>query len=287
LTISHILALFVAILFVGAGVYKILDPFTWAHNLEVFKVPYQISLPATLLLAISEVFGGVLILVPRFRRWGAALVSLLLIAFMAYIGYHYKELIGQDCTCFPWLKRTIGPPFFAGDAGFLLAAILAGVWAKPSFGKRGAAVMLGAVAVFAGVSYGSALTHQNGLKAPDSTIVDGKPYSLQHGRIFLFFYDPNCMHCDHAAKTMSKFNWKSDVTVIAIPTREQHFAEAFLHDTKLKAVTSLEVDKLKSVFQFTDPPYGVVLENGHQKTPVPHYEDAEPEATLRQVGFIE
>ena len=45
--------------------------------------------------------------------------------------------------------------------------------------------------------------HQTGTKAPDSITVDGKPYSLQHGKIFLFFYDPNCGHCDAAARTMS------------------------------------------------------------------------------------
>jgi hypothetical protein len=232
----------------------------------------------------------VMILVPRFRRWGSALTSLLLLIFMVYFGGHYSQLVGKDCSCFPWIKRTVGPGFFLGDIGFLAASLLAGWWAKPASSLRSAAVVLGAIAVFAGVSFGSALAHQSGTKAPDSVIVDGKPFSLQHGRIFLFFFDPECSHCNDAARHMSTYHWK-DVTIVGIPTREQQFAEGFMHDNKLNGVISLERDKLKAVFPFGDPPYGVALENGHEVGPVQSYDDedtgTEPAATLRKLGYIE
>src|SRR5439155_17312724 len=139
--------------------------------------------------------------------------------------------------------------------------VVAGWWARPSVSLRSAAVVLGVVAVFAGASYGAAITKQTGTKAPESITVDGKPYSLQHGRIFLFFYDPNCSHCDAAARAMAKMQWKSDVVKIGIPTVMQQFAPAFVRETGMTMLTSLDVKPLKDVFPFGDPPYGVVLEN--------------------------
>jgi uncharacterized membrane protein YphA (DoxX/SURF4 family) len=285
--VNHIAALAVAVLFVTAGVWKSIDPFAWSRMVEQLLVPPNFSIPLTLGLAVGETFAGVMILVPRFRRWGAWLASLLLIAFMIYIGINYHALIGRDCSCFPWVKRAVGPMFFVEDAGMLLAAVLAGWWARPSVSLRSAAVVLGAVAVFAGASYGAAVTRQTGTKAPDSIIVDGKPYSLDHGRIFVFFYDPNCSHCDAAARGMAKLRWKSDVIRIGIPTTMPQFAAAFVRETGMSMLTSLDLEKMKAVFPFGDPPYGVVLENGREKGPVSHYEDAEPAETLRKFGLIE
>ena len=288
--VGHVAAFFVAALFLVAGVWKAIDPYRFARLAEDLLVPYQLSLALALALAVAETTAGVLILVPRFRRWGAWLASALLLVFMIYVGVRYSDLIGRDCSCFPWVKRTVGPGFFMGDAGFLLAALVAGWWAQRSESIRGALVVLGSVAVFAGVSYGMAFANRTGAKAPESVIVDGKPMELGHGRFFLFFYDPECGHCDAAAKGMSKLKWKSDITIIAIPTRQQHWAAAFLKDTGLKAVTSLELEKLKAAFPLPgDPPYGVVIDRGRQTGAVPTYvEDGpEPADTLRKLEAIE
>jgi uncharacterized membrane protein YphA (DoxX/SURF4 family) len=289
---NHIAALIVAILFIAAGVWKITNPFAVSRMLEQLLVPYSLSIPFTLTLAVLETFAGVLVIVPRFRRWGAWIAAALLLAFMIYVGYNYNHLIGRDCSCFPWVKRAIGPAFFPEDGAMLLAALIAGMWAtrRPE-GFRSAAVVLGVVAVFTGMSYGSAVTHQTGTKAPDSITVDGKPYSLQHGRVFLFFYDPTCTHCEAAAKHMSTYHWKSDVVRIAIPTTLKQYAASFLHDTHFDALTSNDLDMLKKLFPFGDPPYGVALENGREQGPVSHFDDSdrgvEPAATLRKLGLID
>src|ERR1700689_3319976 len=205
MTASHVAAALVAILFIGAGMYKAIDPFHWSRLLEELLFPPQYSLPFTLLLSVGEIFGGVLILMPRYRRWGAALTGMMLVGFMAYIGIHYYQLIGKDCSCFPWVKRTVGPGFFEGDGAFLLAALLAGLWAKPVYGTRkfgrGAAVLAAAL-VFTGAGYGGALSQPTGAKGPDSVLVDGQPVSLQHGRFFVFFFDPECGHCNDAGRHM-------------------------------------------------------------------------------------
>jgi hypothetical protein len=210
----------------------------------------------------------------------------MLVVFLLYVAANYAALAGKDCSCFPIVKRTIGPAFFVGDAVMLLMAVLTGWWARSSENIRAALVVLGAVVVFAGVSYGVNATRQSGLKAPESITVDGQPFSLRQGELFLFFYDPECMHCDAAARRMAKLNWKS-TKVIAIPTHDNQFAAAFLHDTGLKAGTSFDLKLLRATFQFVDPPYGVALERGRQQAVVASFDDSEPAATLRRIGFVE
>lgn len=285
--LNTVAAVAVAILFLTAGIWKMSQPFTWARMVEDLRVPYQYSLPLTMLLAVGETLAGVLVLIPRFRRWGAWLAALLLVVFMIYIGVNYQALIGKDCSCFPWVKRTVGPAFFESDAAMLFAALLAALWSKPLSALRGPAITLAIVAGCAAAGYGFAMHNQSGTRAPDTITVDGKPYSLQNGRVFLFFYDPQCGHCDAAARHMSKYNWKPDVTVIGIPTQQPQWAQSFLIDTGLKAKTSLDLQLLKKTFPFGDPPYGVLLENGRERAPVPHYDEPEPADTLKKLGLIE
>ena len=283
---SHTCAAVLAVLFISSGTWKILDPFTWRTMVEQLRAPYSVSMPLTLGLGIGETFAGVLVLVPRFRRWGAWLCAFLLVVFMLYMGINYNTLAGADCSCFPWVKRTVSPAFFVGDAIMLLLALIAGWWARPSQGVRSAAVVLGALAVFSAISFGVNATRQTGVKAPDFVTVNGKPYSLQHGKIFVYFYDPMCSHCDQAARKMSKLDW-GGTKIVATPTNDPQFAESFMHDTQLPGVTTLDVQKLRNVFQFRDAPYGVALENGREKAAISRFEGAEPDATLHKLGFIQ
>ncbi len=285
--LSHIAAAAVALLFLSSGIWKISDPFGWARMVEEFLVPAQFSLALALFLGIAETSAGALAIFPRTRRWGAGIAAGLLIIFMGWIGIHYNQLVGKDCSCFPLVKRAVNPMFFVEDGGMLVAAVLAGWFARAAAGKRLAAIVLAAIVAASGTGYAAAIAHQSGTKAPASITADGQPYSLEYGRIFLFFYDPNCGHCDAAARAMSKLHWRDDVTVVAIPVQAPRFAAAFLRDTGLKAKTSLDLDLLKKTFPFGDAPYGVALENGREKGPVPHYEGPEPADTLRKFGFIE
>ena len=281
-------AVLLAIIFFSSGAWKLSDPFRWSQFLSEFHVPAALALPGTIALGIAETLGAVLILVPRFRRWGSLLVGLLLAVFMLYIGANYATLVGKDCSCFPLVKRAVGPGFFIGDGAMLVAAVLAGWWARSSENLRAALAVLATVVVFAGVSYGVNSARETGLKAPDSITVDGKPFPLNEGHVFLFFYNPECMHCDAAARRMSKLNWK-DTKVVAIPVQDERFAKAFLHDTGLKAGTSTDLELLQKTFKFVDAPYGVALERGHQKAAIAAaaFEDPEPGATLRRLGYVE
>src|SRR5579864_842460 len=116
-TLNWVAAILTAALFLVSGIWKITDLPGWAVKLHQFKVPETLTLPSAFLLGVSETLAGVLILVPRFRRWGAWLSALLLLVFMVYIGIFYSDLSGKDCSCFPILKRAVNPMFFVEDAG--------------------------------------------------------------------------------------------------------------------------------------------------------------------------
>src|SRR5579871_2170468 len=147
--VGWLCAITISILFLTSGLWKITDVPGWAVRVAEFKIPANLSIPIAIGFGIAETFAGVLILVPRFRRWGAWLVSLLLVGFVVYFALNYSTLAGQECSCFPLVKRVVGPAFFFGDAAMLAMAVLAGVWAKPPSSLRSAALVLGAVVVFA------------------------------------------------------------------------------------------------------------------------------------------
>jgi uncharacterized membrane protein YphA (DoxX/SURF4 family) len=284
--VGSVLAVLLAFLFVVSGGWKLAAPFTWAQLVGQLRVPAQLALPLSVASGIGEVFCGVLIFVPRFRRWGSLLMSLLLVGFMLYFAINYNALVGKDCSCFPLVKRTVGPMFFVVDTLFLIGAVLAGLWARRASGLREALVILAAVCVFAGVSFGVNQARENAIRTPATVVVNGQPYSLRQGRIFLFFYNPSCLHCDAAARRMAKLTW-NDTTVVGIPTETPEWAASFLHDTGLKAVTTFDVKKLRDVFQFVDPPYGVALDNGQPKAVVATFDDSEPARTLRSIGYVQ
>jgi uncharacterized membrane protein YphA (DoxX/SURF4 family) len=279
-------ALILAVLFIIAGTWKITDPYDAATRMVQAKVPGDLGLAAAIGFGIAETFAAVLLLVPRFRRWGAWLTGAMLVAFMIYIGYHYEALRGEECSCFPWLKRAVGPGFFVADGIMLALAVFAGWWARPSESKRSAAIILGAVSVFAFASLGVAFTRQSGVKAPDSITVNGQPYSLQTGKHFIYFFDPECGHCFQAAKQMATYNW-GDTKVVGVYTRMPQFAPAFLTDTGLKAVLTADHDLLKKTFPFTDAPFAVAIENGRQKASFIHFEGDEPKESLKKLKFVE
>lgn len=284
--ISVTSALLIALVMLVAGIWKTTDPLAAATRLHQALVPASLSLPGAILLGIGETFAGVLLLVPRFRRWGAWLSVLLLIAFLGYIGYFYDRLHGAECNCFPWIERAVGPAFFIGDTIMLILAVLAGLWAPPARSLRSAALVLAAVAVFAGVSYGVAVTQQSGGEIQESIVVAGEPFPLDSGRVLLYFFDPECSSCFFAARDLSGYTW-NDVKIVAIPTVNPQWGQQFLGDSGLEAPLSSDIDKLRGMFSFGDPPFAVAIDNGRQAATIGIFEEPGLHSQLAEIGFVE
>ena len=269
-----------------SGLWKITDVQGTAVRMVQAKVPESLGLAAALFFGIVETVGAVMILVPRLRRWGAVVLGALLLAFLGYFAIQYNALRGADCSCIPWLKRVVGPGFFVGDGVMLLMAVLAGVGSRRPEGKRAVVLIAAAVTVFAGVSYGVGAARETGTRAPESIVVDGRPYSLEHGKIFLFYFDPACMHCFESAQRMSKMHW-GDTRVVGVPISQVQFATQFMQDTGFHMAITTDRDKLKAVFPYAGVPAGVAIENGRQKAALVKFDGEEPAASLKQLGLIE
>jgi hypothetical protein len=166
----------------------------------------------------------------------------------------------------------------------LLLAAIAGLWSRPPESFRSAVLVLSAVAVFALVSFGVAEARPAGGRAPASVVVAGRPYSLQSGKIFVFFFDPQCMHCFAAAQRMAQLHW-GDTRVVAVPVEQPQYAAQFLSDTGLTAAISTDFDKLKEAFHYASYPFGVALENGREIAPLTQFDGDEPVAALKRLGF--
>jgi uncharacterized membrane protein YphA (DoxX/SURF4 family) len=286
--LNWICAVLISIVFLAAGLWKASDPIGAAVRLAQAKVPESLSVFAAVMFGIAETLAGVLLLIPRFRRWGSWLASLLLVAFIVFIGIHYKELVGAECSCFPWVKRAVGPQFFIGDGIMLLLAIGAGLWSPPPQNVRGASLVLAAVSVFTLVSYGVASTRHTGTPAPPSIASDtGGTISLQQGKVLVYFFNPHCIHCLDAGKKLAALDW-GNTRFIGVPTESPASAQWFLQVSGLegKATLSPDLDPLKKVFPFDLPPAAVAIDNGYEKAMLLQFEDQEPGATLRKLGFV-
>lgn len=278
-------AVLLGIIFLVSGTWKVTDPFAAAVRMNQAKIPEILSLPAALGFGIAELFSAVLLFVPRFRRWGAWLTGLMLVAFVIYFGALYNVLRGEECNCFPWIKRAVGPAFFIGDGIMFLMALVAGWWSRPSRGLRSASIILGAVCVFAFVLLGVHFTRQSGVLAPESVTVDGKAFPLRQGRVYLFFFNPECLHCDHAARELAKLDW-GETKIVGVVTELPQFGADFMRDTGLKGALTSDSATLKQTFSFVDVPYGVAIENGHQRASFTSPDGAPAIETLRKLQFL-
>jgi uncharacterized membrane protein YphA (DoxX/SURF4 family) len=283
--LSWVSSVLLCAVFLLAGLWKITDVQGAAVRMVQAKVPESLGLGAALFFGIAETVGAVMILTPRLRRWGAFLLGALLVAFLGYVAIHYSALRGAECSCFPWLKRAVGPGFFVGDGVLLLLAFFAWLGSPRPQGMRAAALILAAVAVFAGVSYGVGAARETGTRAPESILVDGRPYGLRDGKVFLFYFDPACMHCFETAQRMAKLHW-GDTRVVGVPIAQPQFAAQFMADTGFHMSITTDRDKLKEVFPYAGVPAGVAIENGRQKAALVKFEGEEPAASLKQLGLI-
>jgi uncharacterized membrane protein YphA (DoxX/SURF4 family) len=286
-TVAAVCAVLLGIVFLVSGGWKVLSPFKTGELLEQARVPAGLGSLGAAALGTLELLAAILLFTPKFRRLGGLLGSALMIFFICWVGYYYHALVGQECSCFPIIKRTVGPGFFVSDAIMLLFGLMAFAWSRRVANYRVPAVILLALVVFAGASFGVNAIQRGHAQVPVPVVVDGKPQDLTNGKVFLFFFDPSCMHCEAAAKFMATLDW-SGTRIIAIPTVNPQWAADFLHDTKLKASTSLELNKLKKAFPFVDPPFGVALNDGRVKET---FSQAEfnaplPEPDLKKLGFV-
>jgi uncharacterized membrane protein YphA (DoxX/SURF4 family) len=282
-------AILMAVMWLVAGLYKLSDLTGFQVKAVQAQVPPWLSYPGAVSLGVLETFAGILLLAPAWRRWGAWLSGGLLVFFIGWVGYHYQTLTGEECSCFPWIERAVGPMFFVTDGAMVGLAALAGWWAAPSRAPRRAAVALVCVAALAGGALALDRSRAGGSLGPTFITAGDKQLPLHEGRVFLYFFNPLCMHCFEVAQSLSKLRW--DATFVGLPTQEYELGDGFFQDTGIKSIQgaqlSPDAEKLKPSFPFQDVPYAVALEDGRVREKLVFFEEPRLGMTLRQIGFAQ
>ena len=94
-----------------------------------------------------------------------------------------------------------------------------------------------------GASFGISYGQHTSATAPESILVDGgQTLNLRQGKYFIYFFDPECSHCNDAAKLMSTYKWKPDVQVIGVAWRQPQWDRAFMDDNKFVGKVSKGLD---------------------------------------------
>lgn len=282
-------ALAMALLWLVAGLWKLTDISGWQIKLNQLLVPAALTLPATLAVASSEVFAGLLLLRPHWRRLGGLISLALLLVFMAYVGVNYNTLRGEDCSCFPWLERAVGPAFFWSDAAMALLAALAAVFAPKMSALKGARnLLIGVLMLAAAALAWDKMQPAAGADVPATIIVEGEEYQLREGKKLIYFFNPTCLHCLDVGIALSKYDLQ--VPFLGVPTQDFDYAGGFLNDAGLAGKVRLtpDLDKLKESFPFDDVPYAAAIEDGRVLHRFPMIELEEPEmgAKLKELGIV-
>ncbi|MEX2299567.1 MAG: hypothetical protein WD733_01450, partial [Bryobacterales bacterium] len=116
--------------------------------------------------------------------------------------------------------------------------------------------------------------------------IEGGELALTEGPVFLYFFNPTCLHCLDAGITMSGYEWKA--TYVGIPTQDFDFGPQFVSDAGLKNVKlSPEIERLKPIFPFDDVPFAVALRDGQVLAQLRFFEEPALGEKLREIGFID
>jgi uncharacterized membrane protein YphA (DoxX/SURF4 family) len=283
-------ALLMALLWLSAGLWKLSDITGWQVKLNQLLVPAALTLPLTLAVASSEVFAALLLLRPKWRRLGGLLSVGLLLVFMAYVGINYTTLRGEDCSCFPWLERAVGPAFFWSDAAMAAIAAAAAVFAPKMGAFKGARNLLIGVLAFAVLALGwDKLGPQPGSDVPATITVEDQPYQLREGKKFIYFFNPTCLHCLDVGLALSKYEFQAPF--LGVPTQDFDFGPGFLNDAGLTGKVQLtpDLEKLKATFPFDDVPYAAAIEDGRilHRFPMTELEEPGMGEKLKELGIVQ
>jgi uncharacterized membrane protein YphA (DoxX/SURF4 family) len=281
-------AVLMAFLWLVAGFWKLSDLAAFQVKMTQLLVPVSLSMPATLALVVSELTAGVLLLVPAWRRLGGLFSAAILLAFMAYMAINYQALRGADCSCFPWVERAVGPVFFWTDGAMVALALVAAWFSRPVARLRQAGFALAGIVAMTGLTFAmeqSAAPAAAG-ELPAKIQIEGGELAINQGPVFLYFFNPTCLHCLDAGIAMSKYQWKA--AYVGIPTQDFDFGPQFVNDAGLKNVKlSPELDRLKALFPFDDVPYAVALNDGKVVAQLRFFEEPELGEKLREIGVVE
>jgi uncharacterized membrane protein YphA (DoxX/SURF4 family)/thiol-disulfide isomerase/thioredoxin len=295
---AWVLAIALAGLWFVSGVWKLYSPSQESIRLVLTGVPAIYALPFAIVLGSLEMFAGLLLLAPNWRRLGALLSGGMFAAFMIYMGVNYSKLKGVDCGCMPGEHRALDTLFFVEDGLMLAAAVVAFFLARPAaqFLRRSLARPLVALALILAVGAGSAaleITRDTSmsLRVRDRSGQVGEMSLSPRSYTLLYFYSPTCTDCEKASPRLGKLHLS--VPLIVVPAPLLGFVDTtvtaydYLKQAGIKnATVSLDYTPLADKFGLKKVPVLYVMKGGRPVDVILDFEPAALEKALRAYGLV-
>lgn len=133
--------LILAAVFLVSGIAKLFDLTGAQAAMRSFGVPESLTRGSGILLPIVEIVIAILLLPVATARWGALLALVLLLVFIASIGYNLSRGRKFECHCFGELTRSeIGPSTLVRN---VVLAVLAAFVTIPGFTENNVGTSIG------------------------------------------------------------------------------------------------------------------------------------------------
>jgi uncharacterized membrane protein YphA (DoxX/SURF4 family) len=126
-SLHAIARIFLGVVFIWACRDKILDPEAFARAIGNYHiVPAMAGNLAALILPWIELVCGICLIINRWTRGSALIVSALMVVFMGALGYDIYMGVDVSCGCFTLDEQAPGNMwlYLARDAVFLAVAII-------------------------------------------------------------------------------------------------------------------------------------------------------------------
>ena len=287
-------ALALAAIFGAAGAWKLYAPAAAGIRLVEVAVPSAYGLPLAVLLGSLEMFAALMLLLPPYRRVGAAVAGTLLAVFMVYMASRYGQLKGTECGCLPGRHRALGIGFFIEDGLMLAAAIALVVLAPPALARTRSLVRPAlALLVIVALGAGSAALERP-LLARDTAL--SLRLMDRAGRVaemalsprsstLLYFYNPSCLDCKKASAEIARL--RLAVPLIVLPDSQPELAYEYLSRAGIRnALVALDYQPLAARFKLKQVPALYILQGGTPQNVILDFEPSLVEKTLRDRGLL-
>lgn len=289
-----ILALVLAAIFAVAGGWKLWAPAAAGIRLVQLGIPSNLGLPLAVVLGTAELFAAVLLVIPAYRRWGAALIGVMLVVFMAYMGARYTQLKGVECGCLPGRGRALGAGFFIQD-GLMLAAAAAVFLLKPlkEAPRRSLVPAALALALIVALGVGSAslerplFAKESGLtvRVMDRAGRVADTSISSRSQTLLYFYDATCSDCKKASAELARVRLAAPL--IALPIEKPQEGYAYLDAAGIKnALISPDHAQLSERFQAKQVPAVYIVQGAAPQNAIFDFERSRFEKVLRDGGLL-
>lgn len=196
------------LLFLVAGIAKVLDPWSFLGSLGGYGVPGWMRTPVALVLPAVEIGVAVMLLLRWNVRLAATAAAALMAVFLVAVGYGWAAGTLDECGCFgPMMEREPRDAFLM-DLAFMAIAVGVCVWTPTSrvrFDWRATALAVASVAALGTSVFGYTSGPSGASAAALGRTMDMREVDLERGEHLLYLFHHECPHCAAMSPRVSEY----------------------------------------------------------------------------------